>query len=1146
MRTPAFFSRAFTLRVIVGLVVIIGLSLYRTYYALEIVKSSTQDVVALNESSKLRYLSQQMTKTVLLLVAQNTKTIPFNDSTDQSTRRELQESRQMYDSILRNLLYGNPAMSLLPANGMIREHYHILEGIWNDFNAQLSIIIETMPNAPEVARSDEYRVALIYVVSVNTQLLSYADTGMMMFQRKTQERAQDTHTLILLSMVATLTISAGIMFLLWLDLSRRRKREQHLQDMLKDKEQFFHLSLDLLCIVGFDGCFKQLNPAWKTALGFSLEELTAEPMITFVHPDDVEFAKTQLQLLVANKDSVMSAAEVRFMRNDGSFRWCVWTAFSFDVRQLIYVVGHDVTDRKLAEERLRQSEETFRYLVNNAFDVFYTCNTEGRFTFVSRAVETILGFEPSELIGKLYLTVIPEQYHQQVLEWYTTQLSERIMVTYREFPCLTKENDTIWVGQNVQLMADANGKITGIQAILRDITERRLMEEESRHKSQILKGILDNMPVIVFRTDNDGIITESRGAGLQRIGLLEHQLVGAQFGTQYFDHHPDALSDIRRAMKGESVSFTSRGEMNGREYYFENYLFPDVEYSGGVIGFALDVTERKQAENKVEEAFQDIEMQNLQLMWEISERTKTEQELSLAKEAAESANVAKSEFLANMSHEIRTPLNAILGFAELLREQIPSQTPHQQYLQTIVTSGNNLLSLISDILDLSKIESGKLHLDYQPVLVHQLMGDSCRLFEQQVREKRLDLRVDIDSSVPIALMLDGKRLRQILFNLVGNAIKFTDQGFVRLSVRAVEQQMPDQALKNQSQANPIHYLLLIEVHDTGIGISEHQHEIIFESFRQSDGNNTRKYGGTGLGLAITKRLVEMMGGTIVLQSTVGAGSTFRVKLPAVETTFKESPFMQRELEVPQPARKKTIQFQNVSVLVVDDIDSNRILMKTMLATVGIQVHEAANGKEAVALTREHLPDLIFMDLRMPVMNGYDAVQLLKQDDELKHIPVVMVTASATTEMERLMTALCDAVLKKPIRTPDILAIVQRFLSSKQISPDPRESSADADPNKTTKIGLLYSSAIQSQRANTLAEVRGELMAKWAFLHDVLVIDDVERFADQITALAEEIDNKPLLEFGNMLKYQAQTFDMKQLPHTLEHFPALIAAAADML
>ncbi len=386
-------------------------------------------------------------------------------------------------------------------------------------------------------------------------------------------------------------------------------------------------------------------------------------------------------------------------------------------------------------------------------------------------------------------------------------------------------------------------------------------------------------------------------------------------------------------------------------------------------------------------------------------------ELEEAKRAAEAANKAKSEFLANMSHELRTPLNAVLGFSEILKHKEKDEKK-SHFLESIRTSGKVLLAMINDVLDLSKIEAGKLDLRYSAVSLPDFVAEMELLFTRQGREKGLRFIIELDPDLPRHLILDKIRVRQVCINLLGNAVKFTEKGTVRLRFTGV---FPDDAGRSRVD-------LTLCVHDTGIGISESELDLIFDAFqikRQKSG----QYGGTGLGLTITRRLVDMMGGVISVKSEEGRGAAFTVVLPGVEVAAGAA-VSEKADRLLDPG---TISFAPGVILIADDIDYNREMLGAFLGDYGFEFIHAENGRETIDQARRRTPDLILLDMKMPVMDGYEASERLKADDQLGNIPVVAVTASALLQDAEKIVGLCDGYLSKPVEKGDLVRELMRFL-----------------------------------------------------------------------------------------------------------------------
>ena len=435
--------------------------------------------------------------------------------------------------------------------------------------------------------------------------------------------------------------------------------------------------------------------------------------------------------------------------------------------------------------------------------------------------------------------------------------------------------------------------------------------------------------------------------------------------------------------------------------------FVNIKGQKLVLASARDITERKQAQKELQQANDFLELK-------VNERTATLKSvnaaLSIEKEKAESANRAKSLFLANMSHEIRTPMNAVIGFTDVLASS-DLNDQQKSYVKSIQSGSRNLLILINDILDLSKIEAGKIKIQFDKVYVRQMLEDIKQVFFMLAEEKGLLFELEVDDSVPEVIMSDEVRLRQILFNLANNALKFTRKGEIKITA--------EYKIVNEGD---IFNSLIIKVCDTGIGIAKEYQESIFNIFEQQDNQNTREFGGAGLGLAISARLAEKLDSTLTVKSKKDVGSCFTLLIRSPEVIMKTD-------DVVVSKAAANVCFEAATILIVDDIEENRSLIEEYLSDQDFNILHASDGVEGLELIKSKRPDLVLMDIRMPKMNGIEATQLIKHDPQISGIPVVAVTASVVEDNRSdKKRGVFDYVLYKPLSKKKLNECLQKFIN----------------------------------------------------------------------------------------------------------------------
>lgn len=721
-----------------------------------------------------------------------------------------------------------------------------------------------------------------------------------------------------------------------------------------------------------------------------------------LHPEDRAQAEQALQDAIAGRRPFDT--EFRLLLPDNIIRHVKATALVVHDAQgtpdRMIGVNYDVTASKQAENALREQESRLRAIVDYAVDGIITINERGLIESFNPAAERLFGYAAAEMIGQNVKRLMPDPYqseHDGYLAHYRQTGQAKIIGSGREVVGRRKDGSIFPLELGVSELRLRDRRL--FTGIVRDITERKQAEERFRL-------VVESAPNGMLMVNDRGVIDLVNAQIEQQFGYGRAELLGQPIELlipeRFRPHHPGLRNAFfaepaTRAMGAGRDLFGRRKD--GSEFPVEHGLNPiDTPTGLHVLASVVDITARKQAEEQLQHAAAEMESRNRQL--------------AHANELALAATKAKSAFLASMSHEIRTPMNAIVGMADLLQETALSPA-QREYVHRFSRAASSLMDLINDILDISKIEAGHVELESIPFDIHDLVDKVGELMAIRANAKALELVAFVHPDTPSWVAGDPLRLRQVFVNLLGNAIKFTDQGEVVLRIEPSQPAPGEVALRIEPDHNDPQ-TIRCSVSDTGIGIPAEKLETIFENFTQLDSSTTREYGGTGLGLSISKQLVALMGGDLRVDSRPGHGSTFSFAI-----RLAPAPAL-----VPETAPPLAI--NGCRILIVDDNETNRLIVREHLRRFGASLDEATNGLDALRAIEEaqqqHAPfSLIILDYHMPGMSGLDLAEAIRARPESRALPLLFTTSELRGLTERRAQALgILSTVYKPISRTRLL------------------------------------------------------------------------------------------------------------------------------
>lgn len=718
-----------------------------------------------------------------------------------------------------------------------------------------------------------------------------------------------------------------------------------------------------------------VNPAVTLLLGYTEEQLLGHSFMELISGDSLQIHRHRMGALAAGEVPFFES-EIRLRHADGSavpvllhVTLVSEPSTGTGLYYIVYLTGYPGS--KSVAELPAPPDELYRLIAANIRDIIYYATPDGICRYCSPSVMEVLGYTPEELIGRDLSRLV----HPEDLDELT--LPEVLGLASVQLRILNSRGDYLWIEFTLRSVEDGRGRC--MLAAGRDVTQRKIVEQKLQESVERYTSLKKYNHDAIISLDLKGNIINGNEKAVQLTGYTIPELVGMNAGRIIGYHHLQDVIGFCQEDKSTERNIDHVWHRDGHSVEVLTTIAPII-INRETVGFYIivkDITEQKQ--------------------------------LMIAKETAENTNRAKSEFLAMMSHEIRTPMNGVIGMTDLLLDLSPD-SQQREYLEIIRQSGESLLNIINDILDLSKIEAGKTELHEEPFALLHCIDSALELLLRKAENKGIAINVEVGPDVPRQLIGDGDRLKQILLNLVGNAVKFTNEGEIKVGVERIQEDTPG-------------VMLQFRIADTGIGIPEDARSRLFEPFYQLDNYMSRKQEGSGLGLAITKQLVEMMRGSIYLDTGAEQGATFVFTVVLKEAVpARQAEGMDGTGPDMQPASRP------LRILVAEDNVINQIVLRKILEKRGFTVDVAEDGLQVMEQVNQCSYDLIFMDVQMPGMNGLEATSRIRKTQPADRQPVIIaVTANALKgDRERCLEAGMDEYISKPLRSETIVNIIGKF------------------------------------------------------------------------------------------------------------------------
>jgi PAS domain S-box-containing protein len=916
------------------------------------------------------------------------------------------------------------------------------------------------------------------------------------------------------------------------ELQEKQIRFNHLEEIRRE----------MICELNTEGLVTYANRHAIEKLGYSPDDVRGGfEALNLIIPQEKDWSRESFTNYLG-KDNI-PPREYTLVRKDGtSFPSLVYTTPQIRNKKITGLIAMiiDISELKENENKLKQYAERLELALLGSDAGLWDWNILTGEVYFSERWCSMLGYGISEI--KPNISSWSEHVHPDDLplvnEVLNKHLEGKLALYQTEHRVRTKNGEWKWILDTGKVtLRDQDGKPLRAVGTHIDITSKKESEEkiiqDFRQQELLSEIALKLNSLSDFETKMNSVLGKiGTHLNINRVYIIEKAPEKMSPGKSFEWCNKDVVpvKDSQHDSLYKKIPSLENTLIDKGYFQYDDFsVLPSGPSSGtennnnkqviifplfvlgkyyGYIGFDQYTSNRKWSKSELEllRTFSGIISNAI-------ERRIMELSIIQERDKANEASRAKTEFLANMSHEIRTPMNAILGFSESLYNKLESEK-QKKMLKSVLSSGNLLMSLLNDILDLSKIEAGMLELFPRETDLRIILQDISQLFTDKAIKKNIEISLNVSQDFPGTILVDEIRVKQVLFNLVGNAVKFTHKGKVDIRVYF--------EFTSKSTGT-----LTMEVEDTGIGIPESQHGLIFEAFRQMEGQSNRTYGGAGLGLAISRRLVEKMGGRMSLLSQEGQGSVFTVVIDNISVVS-----MKQEDKSPEPNSNEMV-FEPSLILIVDDIQLNIDAIESLLSEQPVTILKANSGEAAFGLLKETRPDLILLDIRMPGSNGYEVAAHIKSDPSLKNIPVIAYTASVFNIDKIEKSGIFDSYLVKPVSNARLMSLLTSYLkfsvevNSSQVK-EPVLETLDELPAEVMSAFPLF-----------IDIMRRDILPKWEVIKDQVLLYVIEDFAVELKKLADSYNFRYLANFADRIIEDLEIVDLEGLSESIGKFPKIV-------